>query len=35
VRELCAGKDLSFDAMGEVTIKGVGEPTALFNVKIR
>ena len=34
VRELCAGKDLSFDSMGEVTLKGVSEPAALFNVKI-
>ena len=34
VRELCAGKDLKFDSMGEVTIKGIGEPTTLFNVKI-
>ena len=28
------GKDLSFDSMGEVTLKGVSEPAALFNVKI-
>jgi len=30
VRELCAGKDLSFDSMSEVTLKGVSEPAALF-----
>ena len=34
VRELCAGKELSFEPMGDVTLKGLKEPTALFNVKI-
>jgi adenylate cyclase len=34
VRELCAGKNFKFESMGEAELKGVEEPTKIYNVVI-